>query len=191
MAYSQEQWDKAKAYYEAGLSLSKIKEKTGIARNTISQRAKREQWEHSKSVDYIEARELIANKKATEKEQTVLILDEVADNRIRRKNLVYGGVEKAVKKMNDIIAKGYVEEKINVGDGMQKFEDRALNTTDLKNAIDGYDKASITLGINQRHSNQNISLNTQNNIQNNNLQLTEDEAKQKALELGVPLSALI
>lgn len=89
--------------------------------------------------------------------------DKEVNDLLRRKNLVYGGVEKAVKKMNDIIASGYVEDKINVGDGMQKFENRALNTSDVKNAIDGLDRASITLGVSDRHSNQNINLNTQNN----------------------------
>jgi predicted DNA-binding protein YlxM (UPF0122 family) len=32
MAYTKVQWEKAKGYYEAGLSLSKIKDKTSITR---------------------------------------------------------------------------------------------------------------------------------------------------------------
>jgi len=172
MAYTKEQWDKAKGFYEAGISLSNIKEKTSIARNTISQRAKREQWEHGKNVDYIEAKELIAEKKGTisdKREQVFLnCADEVADDKIRRKGLVFGGVEKALKKMNDIIEHGYVEEKINVGDGMQKFEDRKLNATDIKNALDGYDKASVTLGVNERFSSSQTQINNNNNQQTNN-----------------------
>jgi len=171
MAYSPEQWDRAKGYYEAGISLSQIKDKTGIARNTISQRAKREQWEQGKNVDYIEAKEIIAVKKGTvldKREQVSLdCADEIADEKLRRSNLVFGGVEKALKKMTEIVESGYVEDKINVGDGMQKFEQRKLNTTDMKNALDGYDKASITLGVNQRHANSQINVNTQNNMQQN------------------------
>lgn len=163
MAYTKQQWEKAKGYYEAGLSLSKIKDKTNIARNTISQRAKREQWEHGKNTDYIEAKEIIAVKKGTEKEQSIICADEVADDKIRRANLVYGASEKIVKKAVDIIDDGKVEDKINVGDGMQKFEDRKLNTSDIKNLSDAVDKASLTLGVNKRHSNQDINVNTQNN----------------------------
>lgn len=83
MAYSDTQWEKAKAYYEAGLSLSKIKDKTGIARNTVSQRAKREQWEQGVDTDYIEAKEIIASKKGTKTEQHIAILDEIADDKIK------------------------------------------------------------------------------------------------------------
>jgi len=83
MAFSKEQWEKAKAYYEAGLTLSKIKDKMGIARNTISQRAKREQWEHGEHTDYIEAKEVIAKKKGTKKEQLINVLDEVADEKTK------------------------------------------------------------------------------------------------------------
>jgi len=195
MAYTKEQWDRAKGYYEAGISLSGIKEKTNIARNTISQRAKKEHWEHSKNVDYIEAKELIATKKGTvldKREQVALdCADEVADDKLRRANLVYGGVEKAVKKMNEIIESGYVEDKINTGDGMQKFEKRALNTSDIKSAIDGYDKASVTLKVSDRFANSQVVINTQTNLQNNNVQLTTEEAKKAALDLGVPLSALL
>lgn len=89
-----------------------------------------------------------------------------ANDEVRRRGLVFGGVEKAVQKMNKIIEDGYIEDKLNIGDGMQKFEQRKLNTTDVKNAIDGYDKASITLGVNQRHANTIIA--NSNNQQTNN-----------------------
>ena len=45
-----------------------------------------------------------------------------------------------------------VVDKLSCGDGVQNFEPRELNTTDLKNLSDTIDKASITLGVNQRHS---------------------------------------
>jgi transcriptional regulator with XRE-family HTH domain len=40
MAYSIEQWQKAQTLFEAGLSLSKIAEKTGIDKSSISKKAK-------------------------------------------------------------------------------------------------------------------------------------------------------
>ncbi|MGB5793099.1 hypothetical protein [Poseidonibacter sp.] len=108
----------------------------------------------------------IKSKLSGESERLVKAFDTKVNDELRRANLVFGGVEKAVQKMNEIINDGYVEDKINVGDGMQKFENRKLNTTDIKNAIDGYDKASVTLGVNERFSNSQINVNTQNNIDN-------------------------
>ena len=100
--------------------------------------------------------------------------------------------EKIIKKATDIIDSGKVTDKLNIGDGVQQFEPRKLNTTDVKNLADAIDKASITLGINQRHSNSQINVNTQNNIQqNNNVPLTLEEAEKEALDLGVPLEVLI
>jgi DNA-binding XRE family transcriptional regulator len=95
----------------------------------------------------------IKSELAHESEYQSECFDKEVNTQLRRASLVFGSVEKAVKKMNDIIESGYVEDKINVGDGMQKFEQRQLNTADVKNALDGYDKASITLGVNQRHAN--------------------------------------
>jgi len=133
MAYSNEQWEKAKAYYEAGLSLAKIKDKTGIARNTISQRAKKEQWEHSANTDYIEAKEIIASKKGTISEQSVLILDEVADERIRHKKLIQDNATKLADKLN-------------------KLTDEVDNAQDIRHLVEANDKLSITLKVNERHA---------------------------------------
>jgi hypothetical protein len=66
-----------------------------------------------------------------------------------------------------MIEKNQVIDKISVGDGVQNFEPRELNTADLKNLSDTIDKASVTLGVNQRHSNSQVNVNTQNNIENN------------------------
>lgn len=167
MAYTKEQWSRAKGYYEAGLSLSKITEKTTIARNTISQRAKREQWEHGKNIDYIEAKEIIAVKKGTEKEQSLICADEVADDIIRRKNLVFGATEKIIQRAREIADSNQVTDKINVGNGVQNFEPRPLDTSDLKNLADTLDKASVTLGVNQRHSNNQVNIQNTNAQQNN------------------------
>jgi len=133
MAYSNEQWERAKAYYEAGLSLSKIKDKTGIARNTISQRAKKEQWEHSANADYIEAKEVIAVKKGTISEQAVLVLDEVADENIRRKNLVYGNAEKLASKLTTMI-------------------DQIDTPNDALTIANANDRLAITMKVADRHA---------------------------------------
>jgi predicted DNA-binding protein YlxM (UPF0122 family) len=165
VAYSDNQWDKAKAYYEAGLSLSKIKDKTGIARNTISQRAKREQWEQGANADYIEAREIIAEKKGTILEQQGQVflnaLDEVAEDNIRRKGLVYGNAEKLAKKLS-IMA------------------DQIDTPNDLKTLSEANDRLAITLKVADRHAPK-IELNNTNAQQNNNM--TKEEIMQAVAEV--------
>jgi hypothetical protein len=42
---TQQEWDKAREYFEAGLSLTKIVEKTGISKSQISKKSNAEGWE--------------------------------------------------------------------------------------------------------------------------------------------------
>jgi hypothetical protein len=44
------------------------------------------------------------------------------------------------------------QEKIGLGEGMQGFQQVELGSSDYKNLQDAIDKASITLGVNQRHA---------------------------------------
>ena len=72
-----------------------------------------------------------------------------------------------------------------------EIDDITINIKSAKEYIEAIDKASITLGINQRHSSNQINVNTQNNIQNNNIPLSIEDAEKEALALGVPLEILI
>lgn len=107
MAYTDAQWEKAKAYYEAGMSLSQIKDKTNIARNTISQRAKREQWEHSKNAEYIEAKIKVETKKGTILEQSgtvaLNIADDIALDRAKAITLFQNSALRNQAKANEIL----------------------------------------------------------------------------------------
>lgn len=148
MAYSEEKWNKAKGYYEAGLSLSQINDKTGIDRSAISRKAKKQQWQHGKNADYIVSKEIIATKKTTESNTSLICADEVADELIRNKNLVFGVTQKALAKASKMI-------------------DELDNAQDLKHIVDLSDKASLTLGVNQRHA--------KTEINNTNAQQTVSE----------------
>ena len=86
----------------------------------------------------------------------------------RRSNLVYGASEKLIKRTHDLIVSNRTVEKVNIGDGIQSFQERELNTADLKNLADTVDKASITLGVNQRHASSQVTVNNTNAQQNNN-----------------------
>ena len=53
MAISQDKWDKAKEYFEAGLSLSEIVLRTEISKAQISKKSKIEKWEKGKGLPFL------------------------------------------------------------------------------------------------------------------------------------------
>ncbi len=169
MAISKEVWQKAKEYFEAGLSLTDIVDRTNISKSQISKRASKENWEKGNEKKQLISQAVeVATKKETLKETALEVHNELVDEQIRRRNLVFTATEKIIKKATDIIDNGKITDKISVGDGVQMFEPRELNTSDLKNLSETIDKASITLGVNQRHSNSQVTVNNQNaNIQEN------------------------
>lgn len=192
MAISKEVWQKAREYFEAGLSLTDIVDRTNISKSQISKRASKENWEKGNEKKQLISQAVeVATKKETLKETALEVHNELVDEQVRRRNLVFKASEKIIKKATEIIDNGTVDEKVGVGDGVQQFEPRKINPADVKNLADAVDKASITLGINQRHSNSQVTVNNQNNIQNNNIPLTLEEAEKEALALGVPLEVLI
>lgn len=149
MAISQELWLKAKTLYETNqYSLAQISEKTGIDKSTISKKAKIQQWSSVENLDYIESKAIISKKKSTLNQQQINILDEVADEQLRRQNLVFNASEKALVKLSGLI-------------------DDVDEAQDMKHIVDAIDKASITLGVNQRHSNSQVQINNSNNQQTN------------------------
>lgn len=132
MAYTETQWEKAKAYYEAGMSLSQIKDKTNIARNTISQRAKREQWEHSKNSDYIEAKIKVETQKGTILEQSgtvaLNIADDIALDKAKSITLFQNSALKNQKKANELL---------ELTDDMKDIESHARITKTNKETVLG------------------------------------------------------
>lgn len=132
MAYTESQWEKAKAYYEAGMSLSQIKDKTNIARNTISQRAKREQWEHSKNSDYIEAKIKVETQKGTILEHSgavaLNIADDIALDKAKSITLFQNSALKNQKKANELL---------ELTDDMKDIESHARITKTNKETVLG------------------------------------------------------
>ncbi|WNL28001.1 hypothetical protein QUR76_06850 [Arcobacter cryaerophilus gv. pseudocryaerophilus] len=122
--------------------------------------------------DIVKEEVAIKSTLSNQSESFVKAFEDKVNEQLRLKNLVFKATEKIIKKATDIIDSGKVTDKLNIGDGVQQFEPRELNTTDVKNLADAIDKASITLGINQRHSNSQINVNTQNNLEQNNNNIT-------------------
>ena len=138
MAYTESQWEKARAYYEAGMTLSQIKDKTNIARNTISQRAKREQWEHSKNSEYIEAKIKVESQKGTILEQSgsvaLNIADDIAFNKAKALTLFQDSALRNQKKANDML---------DLTDDMKDIESHARITKTNKEIVLGKDPETV------------------------------------------------
>ena len=148
MAISKEIWGKARTLYESNqFSLSQISERTGIDKSSISKKAKIQQWSSVENLDYIEAKTTLAVKKSKLNQQEINTLDEVADEVVRRQNLVYGFQEKAIKRAGEIL-------------------EMTEAAQDLKHLVDAVDKASITLKVSDRHAPK-TEINNTNATQNN------------------------
>lgn len=149
MAYNESQWEKAKAYYEAGMSLSQIKDKTNIARNTISQRAKREQWEHSKNSDYIEAKIKVETQKGTILEQSgtvaLNIADDIALDKAKSITLFQNSALKNQKKANELL---------ELTDDMKDIESHARITKTNKETVLGKEIDTIINNTNAQQLNE-------------------------------------
>ena len=148
MAYSAEQWQRAKDLFESGqYSLSEISSKVGIDKSSISKKAKIQQWQSGRNADYIEAKELIAVKKSTENQQTVELLDEIANDKIRHKQLINSNAELIASKVPMML-------------------DQIDTPSDLKLLAETNDRLAITLKVADRHApKQDINL---ANLQQNN-----------------------
>lgn len=166
MAYSTEQWERTKALFESGqYSLSEISATTGIDKSQISRKSKIQQWESGRNADYIEAKVKIATKKTTENTTALQILDDIAEDKIRRSGLVFGGLESLAKLAKTSIEKNQTVDKLNCGDGIQNFEPRELNTTDYKNLSTTLTDIGKAFGLIETQSA--IKIDNSNNQQNN------------------------
>jgi transcriptional regulator with XRE-family HTH domain len=162
MAISKELWEKARTLYETNqYSLAQISEKTGIDKSTISKKAKIQQWSNVENLDYIEAKTVLAVKKSTLNQQKINTLDDVSDEVIRRKNLVFGALEKAAKRTSQMLDDNVTYEKLNSGNGVQNLEPRELNMQDLELASKTLTNVGKSLGV--------IEVKPDVAIQNNNI----------------------
>ena len=155
MAISQDKWEKAKEYFEAGLSLSEIVLRTEISKAQISKKSKIENWEKGNEKKQLISQAIeVAIKKETLKETALEVHNEIVNEQLRRQNLVFNASEKALKKLDSLI-------------------DMTEDAQDMKHIVDSIDKASITLGVNQRHANSQVNISNTNATQTN-IELNKD-----------------
>ena len=89
----------------------------------------------------------IKSKLSYQSESLLKAFDTKVNDELRRQNLVFNASEKALVKLSSLI-------------------DDVDEAQDMKHIVDAIDKASITLGVNQRHSNSTIISNN-SNVQSN------------------------
>jgi transcriptional regulator with XRE-family HTH domain len=131
-----EQWERAKEYFEHGLSLSDISERTGISRGAISKKSKSEEWgkETPKKQLLSQAVEVTKGKNALKETPVALeVHNELHNEHIRRENLIYGNAEKLASKL-------------------LTMADQIDTPNDLKTLSEANDKLAITLKVADRHA---------------------------------------
>jgi len=181
MAYSPEQWERAKAYYESGqYSLSQNEAKSGIGKSAISKMAKNQQWKNGANADYIEAKEIIAVKKSTLNSTAINILDDIATDVIKHRSLINSNAELLASHIPKVV-NSFITKQINAETGEEE-ELYALEAKTIKELAEANDKLAITLELAPRHANQQINVNTQTNTQVNNI--TKDLIKETLLEFN-------
>ena len=158
-------WNDIRKHYEAGMNQAEIVLQFECPKSSLSEKIKQEKWTQSELVkSYIKGSVEVNEQKANIIEQDVRLV-EIADNIIeeqsRRRNLIFNVTEKIVKNIDKAVS-----QKIDILDDKGKVirqEDLLLDSKSAKEYIDAVDKASITLGVNQRHSNSQININNENN----------------------------
>ena len=88
----------------------------------------------------------IKTKLFSQSESIVKAFDDKVNEQLRRQNLVFNASEKALKKLDSLI-------------------DMTEDAQDMKHIVDSIDKASITLGVNQRHANSQVNISNTNAVQ--------------------------
>lgn len=166
------QWEKAKEYFEVGLSLSDIEKKTGISRGALSKKSVSEQWDRNSPKKQLVAQSIEVEKaKETLKKHPVSleVHNEIVSESVRLSNKVYSIQEKALNKAEIML-------------------DQIDTPNDLKTIVEAVDRASVTLKVSDRHA-KSGDVNVQNNtaIQTNNVTMSKDEMIEEAKRRGIPL----
>lgn len=98
---------------------------------------------------------LSAQNNLTATEMTAIMT--AAKDEAYNRGLIFNATQKNLAKITDMLNKNTKFEKVGVGDGVQSFEPVELNANDYKALQDAIDKASLTLGVNQRAANTTIN----------------------------------
>ena len=104
-----------------------------------------------------------------------------AQEEIYNKNLITNATQLNLVRTMEYLSNNKKLEKVSVGAGLQDLVEVGLGADDFKQCQDAIDKASITLGVNQRHSNSQININNENNQATQNNISIEDMSQKEII----------
>ena len=210
MAYTPEQWLKAKGLFELGYSPEQISQELNFkSRDTVYKRAVKEKWEKNKILQ--EKTELLDLEKknytiqqenstmiekiSTLEDYQITILKELVEDITKQKSIIFNGLNLAAIRANQKLQQNRKKELLKIKEGFgngvsqEHYEEieSDLSSSDIQDYTNILIKAGQGLGIIEKDGSQ-VSI--QNNIQNNNTALTLEQAEKEALALGVPLEIL-
>jgi len=179
---SKETWERLKADYVTGAyTLELLAKKYGVAKGSISKRAKKEKW---KKIPLETTAELVELEKGNKRKQELIketkketkVKEDFFENAIKEiadvKEYIHSLQLMAAEKLKETLEDGKVEEIATVSGEMGEIRvvERKLNPRELKSLVDAIDKAGQTLGVVPRFSQQ---VNIQNNqtIENKTLEV--------------------
>lgn len=162
MAFDKEIWDKAKALFMKGDSLSKIAKATGISRGAIGKKSQAESWEKETittlakaEVDTIIKQEDIRRQKETlspiERDTYDKVFVAVYNEAQARDEFECFNME-IMQASRAMLKTGTKDIRVNAGDGMQRVEPVRLDPNDMATLAKAGQTASDSLGFSQRHS---------------------------------------
>jgi transcriptional regulator with XRE-family HTH domain len=125
-------WQQAKAMFEGGSSLSEIADKTGIDRSTVSKKAKCQTWQKAKNEQLIADDVKLALNKSTLNQHEISYHEQAVKFQLRTIKAIQMFSNKTMTKACRLM-------------------DGAESGSDFKAIIDGVDKLSILIKINDRH----------------------------------------
>lgn len=181
MAYTETQWEKAKALFGLGKSPQEIADELGFkSRDTVSKRATKENWvknkilqEKTELMDLEKKNSTIQQENSTMVEKLakledfeITILQEVVESELKRKSILFSTANLSLIRKNQMLTKNTKQvvdfETIYDENGKPLSKkpvtlDIELSPSDFKAIDEGIDKNAITLEIAQRHSNQVIN----------------------------------
>lgn len=195
MAYTPEQWTKAKGLFEIGYSPEQIADELGFkSRDTVYKRAVKENWEKNKIIQ--EKSELLDLEKKNstllqenstmlqkistlEDYQITILQDEVL--KTGNKSFLFSTANLSLIRKNQMLTKNtkqVVEYETHYSDDGKplmkspKTIEIELSPSDYKAIDEGIDKNAITLEHAPRHANTNIKVDN-NNLQQTNLSIED------------------
>jgi hypothetical protein len=163
MAKAKYNWIEIQKAYECGKSVDELVIKYDVEKKTLQNKISEKKWEVSGNIkatisDLKESVGKISGTLGNNPDKFHIIAEDVINcineiaHLVEAEKIVKSATILNLSRTVEYLKNNTKQEKIGLGEGMQGFETVGLGSNDYKNLQDAIDKASITLGVNQRHA---------------------------------------